>query len=252
MKLNKNHISLKMSPFQRFYRLIFKFSAICATIAQLTNSTGPSPSAIAACRLISQGSAETQSYPLGVTNADYIDGKSHYWSAANADLTPACVVFPTTAEEVSYVVTSLLEYPSVPFAVKSGGHNSNVGFSSVEWGVLIYFSKLASTTVSSDQSAAVVGTGSRWAEVMTALGPYNLAVVGGRIGDVGVGGLLLGGGVSFLSAQFGFACDHVLNYEVVLANGSIVNVNSKSYQDIFWALKGGGNQFGKQTSFRRI
>jgi len=154
-----------------------------------------------------------------------------------------------------------LDYPSVPFAVKSGGHNTNVGFSSVNWGVLISFSKLASTNVSADQTTADVGPGARWAEVMTALEPYNLAVVGGRIGqcsnllmivlanlflgDVGVGGLLLGGGLSFLSAQFGLACDHVINYEVVLANAIIVNVNVTSHTDLFWALKGGGNQFGK-------
>jgi len=63
-------------------------------------------------------------------------------------------------------------------------------------------------------------------------------------GDVGVAGLLLGGGLSFLSAQYGLACDNVVNYEVVLADGSIVNANAKSYTDLFFALKGGGNQFG--------
>jgi FAD/FMN-containing dehydrogenase len=93
-------------------------------------------------------------------------------------------VFPTLAAAVSYVVQVLLGYPSVTFAVKSGGHNTNVGFSSVNWGVLISFSKLASTIVSADQSTADVGPGARWAEVMTALDPYNLAVVGGRIGKM--------------------------------------------------------------------
>ncbi len=78
--------------------------------AQVTSViAGSPPSATAACQLISQGTAETQSYPHDVANPDYIDGKTHYWSSANADLTPACVVFPTTAEELSYVVTSLLE-----------------------------------------------------------------------------------------------------------------------------------------------
>ena len=165
-------------------RHVLFLAAIYTVSAQLALVTaGPSLSATAACQLISQGTAETQIYPQDAANPDYIDGKTHYWSSANADLTPACVVFPTTAEELSYVVTSLLQYTSVPFAVKSGGHNSNVGFSSVNWGVLIYFSKLASTTLSSDQSSAVVGSGARWAEVLTALEPYNLAVVGGRIGQ---------------------------------------------------------------------
>ena len=68
------------------------------------------------------------------------------------------------------------------------------------------------------------------------------------LGDVGVGGLLLGGGLSFLSAQHGLACDNVVNYEVVLADSTIVNANENSNTDLFWALKGGGNQFGKSRS----
>lgn len=64
------------------------------------------------------------------------------------------------------------------------------------------------------------------------------------LGDVGVGGLLLGGGLSFMSGQYGLPCDHVVNYEVVLSSGQIVNANSNSNIDLFWALKGGGNQFG--------
>lgn len=68
------------------------------------------------------------------------------------------------------------------------------------------------------------------------------------LGDVGVGGLTLGGGLSFLSTQYGLACDNVVNYEVVLADASIVNANATSNPDLFWALKGGGNQFGKQIS----
>jgi FAD/FMN-containing dehydrogenase len=64
------------------------------------------------------------------------------------------------------------------------------------------------------------------------------------LGDVGVGGLTLGGGLSFLSAEYGLVCDNVVNYEVVLANASIVNANASSNSDLYWALKGGGNQFG--------
>lgn len=68
-----------------------------------------------------------------------------------------------------------------------------------------------------------------------------------NLGDVGVGGLLLGGGLSFLSAQYGLGCDSVVNYEVVLADSTIVNANEHSNSDLFWALKGGGNQFGKSS-----
>ncbi|TVY68869.1 putative FAD-linked oxidoreductase, partial [Lachnellula suecica] len=82
-----------------------------------------------------------------------------------------------------------------------------------------------------------------------ALEPFGVAVVSGRLGDVGVGGLTLGGGLSFLSGQYGLVCDNVLNIEIVLANASIVNANASSNPDLFFALKGGGNQFGIVTSF---
>jgi FAD/FMN-containing dehydrogenase len=64
------------------------------------------------------------------------------------------------------------------------------------------------------------------------------------LGDVGVGGYLLGGGLSFLSSQYGMACDTVVEYEVVLANATVVIANANTNTDLYWALKGGGNQFG--------
>ena len=70
-------------------------------------------------------------------------------------------------------------------------------------------------------------------------------------GDVGVGGYLLGGGLSPLSAEYGFGCDSVINYEVVLASGSIINVNATSEPELFFALKGGSNQFGKCSSLNQ-
>jgi hypothetical protein len=101
---------------------IFSLLSLCifATPIQAqaaTSATAPSPQASAACLEISAGSAETQIWPAGLTNPDYEDAKNHYYSAANADLTPACAVFPTSATEVSFVVKVLLKYPTVPFAV---------------------------------------------------------------------------------------------------------------------------------------
>jgi FAD/FMN-containing dehydrogenase len=142
----------------------------------------PSPDTSAACLKIAQGSAETVIYPAGLADPDYLDAKNHYWSAANADLTPACVVFPTSANETSYVIKVLLEFPTVQFATKSGGHNTNVGFSSTNWGVLISFSHLNSTTISSNHQTAAVGPGARWENVYSALEPYGRVVVGGRLG----------------------------------------------------------------------
>jgi FAD/FMN-containing dehydrogenase len=85
--------------------------------------------------------------------------------------------------------------------------------------------------------------------VYSYLEPYNLAVAGGRLGPVGVAGLLLAGGINFYGNQVGFGCDTVVNYEVVLADGTIAEVNKDSYPDLFWALKGGSSNFGLVTRF---
>ncbi|KUJ08661.1 FAD-binding domain-containing protein [Mollisia scopiformis] len=207
-----------------------------------------SVNATAACQSISATGTEVLTL-ADALNPQWTDAQSHYWSAANADLQPACAVYPTSALAVSQIVSILQNNTGVPFAVKSGGHNPNVGYSSVEGGVLISMSNLSSTVLSEDTTTADIGPGARWVQVAEALDGTGVTVVSGRLGDVGVGGLTLGGGLSFLSAEYGLVCDNVINYEVVLANASIVNANASSNSDLYWALKGGGNQFGIVTKF---
>ena len=89
----------------------------------------------------------------------------------------------------------------------------------------------------------------RWSDVYTYLQQFDLTAAGGRLGPVGVPGLLLAGGVNFYGNQVGFGADTVINYEVVLANGSVVEVNQTSSPDLFWALKGGSSNFGLVTRF---
>jgi FAD/FMN-containing dehydrogenase len=116
-------------------------------------------------------------------NLQWIDAQSRYWNAANADLYPACAVFPTSAEEVSQIVSILQNSTGVTFAVKSGGHSPNVGFSSVDGGVLISMSNLSSTVLSQDQTTADIGPGARWVEVAEALDSSGVTVVSGRLGE---------------------------------------------------------------------
>ena len=104
-------------------------------------------------------------------------------------------------------------------------------------------------TVSSDRTSVVIGPGNRWAGVYSQLDAKNLATSGGRVASVGVGGLTTGGGISFFSPRYGFVCDNVLNFEVVLASGQIVNANSASNPDLWRALRGGSNNFGVVTAF---
>lgn len=99
------------------------------------------------------------------------------------------------------------------------------------------------------QSYVSVGSGQTWGPLYLEVEKYNLTLVGGREDTVGVSGLTLGGGASFYTGLHGFACDRVVNYEIVLGDGSIVNANANSSTELFKALKGGSNNFGIVTRF---
>lgn len=133
------------------------------------------------------------------------------------------------------------------FAIKGQGHAPSKEFANIDHGITVDLSGLDSVTVNLDASIASVGTGARWLDVYTLLDPLNKTVAGGRNGAVGVGGLTIGGGISYFSPQVGFTCDTVASFEVVLASGEIVNANNTSHSDLFRALKGGLNNFGVVT-----
>ncbi|PYH89375.1 FAD-binding domain-containing protein [Aspergillus ellipticus CBS 707.79] len=174
----------------------------------------------------------------------------HYWNGVNAKNRPACAFFPANAQQVSAAVQQLNQHANAPYALKSGGHNFNAGFSSTNGGVLISFNEnLGSTVQNPDGNTFDVGPGARWGDVYEVTEKSNQVVVGGRLGNIGVAGYTLGGGLSYYSAQYGLACDNVLNFEVVLPNGTVVDANSKSHPDLWWALRGGGNRFGIVTKF---
>ncbi|EHK99724.1 putative 6-hydroxy-D-nicotine oxidase [Glarea lozoyensis 74030] len=105
-------------------------------------------------------------------------------------------------------------------------------------------------SLNSDRTVAKVGAGNNWYDVYKVLDPLGISVVGGREAGVGVGGLLLGGGISYFSGRYGWGCDNVLNYEVVLANGKIVNASPYRNAALYWALRGGsGTNFGIVSRF---
>jgi FAD/FMN-containing dehydrogenase len=100
------------------------------------------------------------------------------------------------------------------FAIKGRGHNPAAGFANIDGGVTIDMAPLASVEVNTDYSVAMVGAGATWLDVYQFLDPLGVSVAGGRNGKVGVGGLLLGGGISHFSPRVGWACDNVVNFEV--------------------------------------
>ncbi|KAF2139551.1 uncharacterized protein K452DRAFT_310505 [Aplosporella prunicola CBS 121167] len=178
----------------------------------------------------------------------YTNHQHAYWSLQQATAEPYCIFWPTHAFQVSTTIL-LSRLTRCPFAVKSGGHAAFAGASSIQGGITIDLHLLNELTLSADKSRISLGPGNTWYDVYTTLEPEGLAAVGGRVAAIGVGGLTLGGGISFFSGLYGWACDNVVNYEVVTASGLIINVNRQSYPDLYWALRGGGNNFGIVTRF---
>ncbi|EDN96083.1 hypothetical protein SS1G_12289 [Sclerotinia sclerotiorum 1980 UF-70] len=163
--------------------------------------------------------------------------RSPVWSEA-CRLEAQCVVSPSSTEEISLIM-KIISFLHVSFAVRSGGHSPNPNWSSIDSnGILISTSNLDSINVSPDNSMASIGSGLRWGAVYEALDSYGVSVIGGRVPQVGVGGL------SHFSAQHGLAADNVKDFEVVLTSGEIVNANADTNSGLFWALKGGGPNFG--------
>ncbi|KAL5116512.1 hypothetical protein ACEQ8H_005633 [Pleosporales sp. CAS-2024a] len=164
-------------------------------------------------------------------------------------LHPHCIVRPTSTHDVSIALAILRENNSTRFAVKGGGHNANAGFNNIENGVTIDMQSMKTVQVARGNQVLRVSAGALSQDAYDAAEKMNLTVLAGRIGVVGVAGFLTGGGVSFLSPQYGWACDSIVNMEAVLASGQVVNANATSRPDLFAALKGGQNNFAIVTRF---
>ncbi|OSS50293.1 hypothetical protein B5807_04791 [Epicoccum nigrum] len=181
--------------------------------------------------------------------AGYAEFNKAYWSQQQAEVSPHCVFLPEKALDVSTLVL-LSRLTQCPFAAKSGGHSAFTGASNIENGITVSFMKMKGLKLSADKKSADVQPGNVWHDVYSTLEKDNLAVVGGRVSPIGVGGLTTGGGISFFANELGWACDNVESYEVVTASGVIVTATPNSFADLYWALRGGGNNFGLVTSFK--
>ena len=134
-------------------------------------------------------------------------------------------------------------------AVRGGGHNGG-GLGICDEGLVIDLSGIKFIRVDTSNNTVRVGGGNLWGEVDHATHPFGLAVPAGIISSTGVGGLTLGGGVGHLSRKYGLTIDNLLEADMVLADGSFVTVNTNQNSDLFWAIRGGGGNFGIVTSFK--
>jgi FAD/FMN-containing dehydrogenase len=133
-------------------------------------------------------------------------------------------------------------------AIRGGGHNGG-GLGTCEGGLVIDLSGMKGARVDQAARTVRVAAGSVWGEVDHATHPFGLAVPTGFISTTGVGGLTLGGGIGYLTRAYGLTIDNLLSADVVLADGSVVTADEQSNPDLFWALRGGGGNFGVVTSF---
>lgn len=192
--------------------------------------------------------AGLQSQILLPTHPGFAERIDSYWSN-DAKLRPACILQPQSATDVAKAIV-VLKRAGQQFAVRSGGHTNWAGSNNISDGVTIDLRLLNSVQVDVTSQKVHLGPAATWAPVYDELVKHRLVVAGGREGEVGVGGLLLGGGISYYSGRYGFACSNVVAYEVVLADGRIVQAEAVGeHADLFRALKGGSNNFGIVTRF---
>ncbi len=163
------------------------------------------------------------------------------------DKKPALIAQCANAADVMAAVTYGRER-GLDIAVRGGGHNGG-GLGTVDGGLVIDLSPINNVRVDPDARTVRVGGGATWADVDSATHAFGMAVPTGIISTTGVGGLTLGGGMGHLTRKYGLTIDNLLEADMVLADGSFVTVDADNHPDLFWAVRGGGGNFGVVTSF---
>jgi FAD/FMN-containing dehydrogenase len=164
------------------------------------------------------------------------------------DRHPAVIVRVADADEVSGVV-SLARETGLELAVRGGGH-SIAGHSVTEGGIVLDLRDLTALHIDPDARTMWADTGLTARDVSTAAARHGLAIGFGDTGSVGIGGITLGGGVGYLARKHGLTIDSLLAAEIVTADGRLLRVDAQTHPDLFWAIRGGGGNFGVATRFQ--
>lgn len=193
-----------------------------------------------------------EGFRSGFTGQVLVPGDPDYdrsraiWNGA-IDRKPAVIACCTTAEQVAGAIR-FARHSGLEIAVRGGGHNY-AGHAVCDGGLMIHLGGMNSVMVDPAARRVVCGGGATWADVDAATQQHGLATPGGFISHTGVAGLTLGGGIGWLTKRAGLSCDNLLAAQVVTAGGQIVRASSDENPDLFWALRGGGGNFGVVTSF---
>ena len=177
---------------------------------------------------------------------DGYDLARRVWNAM-IDQRPLLVARPRSASDVAAAV-SFARDERLPLAIRGGAH-SVAGMGTCNGGVVIDFSSMTKVVVDPEKRTARAEPGAKWTDFDKATQAHGLATTGGTVGDTGIAGLTLGGGFGWLEGTCGMTVDNLLAAEVVLADGRLVRASSDENSDLFWALRGGGGNFGVVTAF---
>lgn len=162
------------------------------------------------------------------------------------DKRPAAVVRVSQVADVIAVVNAARDN-SMDLAIRGGGH-SGPGFGTADDALVIDFANTRGVRVDPASKTARTEAGATWADFNHATHAFGLATTGGIVGSTGVSGLTLGGGIGYLDRKYGLSCDNLLSADVVTADGKFLTASENDNEDLFWALRGGGGNFGVVTS----
>ncbi len=178
-------------------------------------------------------------------DAGYDDARAVF--NAMIDRSPALIAVCASTDDVVAAVKHARDQ-GLPISIYGGGH-SVTGASVVDGGLMIDMRGMKGIEVDADARIARAEAGLNWGEFDAATQEHGLAVTGGRVPDTGIAGLALGSGSGWLERKLGFTCDNLVAAEVVTADGTVVQASADENADLFWALRGGGGNFGIVTAF---
>jgi FAD/FMN-containing dehydrogenase len=183
---------------------------------------------------------------LEPADAGYHEARKLY--NAMIDKRPALIARAVDVADVMTCVNYARE-SGLLLAIRGGGHNGP-GLGSCNDGLVIDLSRMRGVRVEPAARTADVAAGAIWGDVDHAAHPFGMAVPSGMVSTTGVAGLTLGGGIGYLSRKYGLTIDNLLAVDMVLADGSFVTANERQNSDLFWAVRGGGGNFGVVTNFK--